>query len=520
MPRLLNWCWLAFVGGLVLGVSCGQADERVPPKVREVMDSAKYKTAHWGLLAVDLKSGEVRYELNSQKLFAPASVTKCYSVACALDAFGADHRFETPIVRRGEVNDKGELVGDLVLIASGDLTLGGRTTDSGEIAFTNGDHTYASGGTESELTPQDPLIGLNNLAEQVAKTGIKRVRGDVLIDDRLFEKAEGSGSGPGRITPIYVNDNLLDFTIAPTKAGQSAEVRWRPESRSFRVETHVDTVAKSGKTETSVRDLGGGRYSVHGTIAEGHKPVLRTLEATDANSFARSLLIDALQRQGIDVSAPAAGDHPTDKLPPRDDTLKLPQVAKFVSPPFAENARLILKVSHNLHASTLPLLVAAKHGERTLTQGLRRQHDFLKRIGVEVDTISFGGGAGGSRSDYTTPAATVQLLRHMATRPDFEAYRRAMPRLGIDGTLAKSVGSDSPAKDKVTAKTGTLYWDNVMNNGSLMTSKALAGYMTTAKGETLAFALFVNNAPLRNGLTTTTAGKDLGRIAELLFGEP
>jgi D-alanyl-D-alanine carboxypeptidase/D-alanyl-D-alanine-endopeptidase (penicillin-binding protein 4) len=504
----------------VAAVSSAMAEDRVPAKVREVMDGAKYKQAHWGLLAVELKSGDVRFELNSDKLFAPASVTKCFSVACALDTFGSDHRFETPIVRRGEINDKGELAGDLVLIASGDLTMGGRTSESGEIAFTNGDHTYASGGTESELTPQDPLAGLNELAAQVAKAGIKRVRGDVLIDDRLFDKAEGSGSGPGRLTPIYINDNAIDFTFIPTKAGQPAEVKWRPESKSFRVELHLETVAKNGKTETSVRDLGGGRYSVHGSIAEGHKPVLRVVEASDANSFARTLLIDALTRNGVEVLAPAAADHPHDKLPPRDETLKLPNVAKLLSPPFAENARLILKVSHNLHASTLPLLVAAKHGERTLSQGLRRQHDFLKRAGVDVDTISFGGGAGGSRSDYTTPAATVQLLRYMATRSDFELYRRALPRLGIDGTLSKSVGSESPAKDKVQAKTGTLYWDNTMNNGSLMTSKALAGYMTTAKGETLAFALFVNNAPIRNGLTTTVAGKDLGHICELLFEQP
>ena len=514
---LRSCCWMVL---LLVGVGSAVSEDRVPPKVREVMDSAKYKQAHWGLLAVDLKTGEVRHERNSEKLFAPASVTKCFSVACALDAFGADHRFETPIVRRGEVNSDGVLTGDLILIASGDLTFGGRTTESGEIAFTNGDHTYASGGTESELTPQDPLAGLNELARQVAKAGIKRVRGDVLIDDRLFEKAEGSGSGPGRLTPIYVNDNLIDFTIAPTKAGQPAEVKWRPESKSFRIETHVETIASKGKTETSVRDLGGGRFSVHGEIAEDHKPVLRVVEASDANSFARTLLIESLQRQGVAVDAPTSADHPHDKLPPRDETLKLPSVAKFVSPPLAENARLILKVSHNQHASTLPLLVAAKHGERTLSQGLRRQHDFLKRAGVDVETISFGGGAGGSRSDYTTPAATVQLLRYMATRPDFESYRRALPRLGVDGTLAKSVGADSPAKDKVFAKTGTLYWDNVMNNGSLLTSKALAGYLTTSKGETLAFALFVNNAPVRNGLTTTTAGKDLGHIAELLFEQP
>ena len=520
MSRLLRLSLLVVVSVLIVSTFSAVAEDRVPPKVREVMDSAKYKQAHWGLLAVDLKTGDVRYELNSAKLFAPASTTKCFSVACALDAFGADHRFETPIVRRGEVNDKGELTGDLILIASGDLTFGGRTTESGEIAFSAGDHTYASGGTESELTPQDPLAGLNELAAQVLKAGIKRVVGDVLIDDRLFDRAEGSGSGPGKLMPIYVNDNLIDFTIVPTEPGQPAKVSWRPQSVAIHVETHVHTVPAKTRYGTEIRDYGAGRIHVFGSIPADSKPILRVHEVTDPVSHARTLLIEALLRAGLVMDVPALADHPVGRLPPRDETLKLPQVAKFVSPPFSENARLILKVSHNLHASTLPLLVAAKHGERTLAQGLRRQHDFLKRAGVDVDTISFGGGAGGSRADYTTPAATVQLLRHMATRSDFDAYRRAMPRLGVDGTLAKSVGADSPAKDKVSAKTGTLYWDNLMNANSLLTSKALAGYLTTSKGDTLAFALFVNNAPLRNGLTTATVGKDLGHIAELLFEQP
>ena len=108
----------------------GVADDHVPPKVSEFIAAPRYKTAHWGLLAVDLKTGEVRHELNADKLFAPASVTKCYTVATALDALGADYRFETPIVRRGEVNDKGELSGDLILIASGDLRLSELVFDS------------------------------------------------------------------------------------------------------------------------------------------------------------------------------------------------------------------------------------------------------------------------------------------------------------------------------------------------------------------------------------------------------
>ena len=107
----------------------------------------------------------------------------------------------------------------------------------------------------------------------------------------------------------------------------------------------------------------------------------------------------------------------------------------------------------------------------------------------------------------------------MSSRPDFAVYERAMPALGVDGTLSKTVGPDSPARDKVHAKTGTLLWDNLLQGNSLLTSKALAGYMTTARGRKLAFALFVNNAHLKDGITTKSVGQDLGKVAEVVVVE-
>jgi D-alanyl-D-alanine carboxypeptidase/D-alanyl-D-alanine-endopeptidase (penicillin-binding protein 4) len=164
-------------------------------------------------------------------------------------------------------------------------------------------------------------------------------------------------------------------------------------------------------------------------------------------------------------------------------------------------------------------LVAVKHGKRDVASGLRHEGEFLSRAGIDLKTVSFGGGAGGSRADYVTPAATVQLLRHMHTRPDFSAYERALPILGVDGTLAKSVGSDSPARGKVQAKTGTLVWDNLLVGRGLCTSKALAGYLTTAKNKRLAFAAFVNGVPLNDGLETRKIGAELGKLCEIVHEE-
>jgi D-alanyl-D-alanine carboxypeptidase/D-alanyl-D-alanine-endopeptidase (penicillin-binding protein 4) len=485
--------------------------------LHEVTGQPQYKHAHWGLLIVDQQTGDVLYEQNADKLFAPASTTKLYSVACALECFGAEHHFQTPLVRRGEINDRGELQGDLILVASGDLSFGGRSKDKDQIEFTNADHTYADGGSDTELTTADPLEGLNDLARQVVESGIKRVRGDVLIDDRLFDKAEGSGSGPGRLTPIMINDNLIDFTIEPAEEGRPAKITWRPQTAAFQVECKVETGAKGSKLETSIADLGQGRLCVQGRIPTGHKRVIRVYEVADAASFARTLLIEALARAGVTVDAPTLASPSGKTLPAADDVNKLPRIALHTSPPLSQSARLILKVSHNLHASTLPLLVAAKHGDRTLAEGLRHQHDFLGRMGVDVDTISFGGGAGGSRSDYVTPRATVQLLRHMATRPDFSLYHDALPSLGVDGTLSKAVDAKSPARGKAFAKTGTLYWHNTMNSRMLLTSKALAGYLTTSHDRRLVISLLVNNVHLRDGVDAKSIGRDLGRICEIVY---
>lgn len=491
--------------------------DQLAGKIAEVINGPDYKHAHWGILIADLESGETIYELNADKLFAPASTTKLFSTATALDTFGADFRFETPVYRTGDVGERGELLGDLILVASGDLTFGGRSDGNGKIVFKDSDHTYANGNTTAELSEPDPLAGINELARQVHAAGIRRVRGDVLIDDRLFDKAEGSGSGPSSLTPIIVNDNVIDLVVTPGSAGDPARVVSRPETALYQVDALVDTVENGADTRVVVSRAGPGRITVRGQIPVGHKPLVRVYEVDDAAAFARGLFIEALRRTGVIVDAsPLAAQ--SNRLP-RPGADQLTQVASLKSPPFSESIKLILKVSHNLHASTLPLLVATKYGHRSLADGLRYQHEFLARVGVDVDTISFGGGAGGSRADYSTPRATVQLLRVMSKRPDFAVYEAALPVLGVDGTLTTSVGPDSPARGKVQAKTGTLYWDNTMNGRFLLTSKALAGYATTSRNRRVAFAMFVNNTHIQKSSETAREGKTLGRLCEIVVAE-
>ncbi|HWB08898.1 MAG TPA: D-alanyl-D-alanine carboxypeptidase/D-alanyl-D-alanine-endopeptidase [Pirellulales bacterium] len=499
---------------LLLLSPSSQAGEPLARQVEAFVDEGPHKNGQWGWLIADLESGETLFERSPDRLFAPASVTKLYSVAAAMDELGADYRFETPIYARGQVNSDGLLEGDLILVASGDPTLGGRTGSNGEIAFTNSDHIYGEG---AELTTPDPLAGLNELALAVRTAGIHRLQGDVLIDDRLFEHARGTGSGPALLTPIVINDNLIDITITPATAGSAARVVCRPDTASLNVDTQVQTVSAHEATRVAIESPDDRALVISGQIAVGRKPLVRTHEVADPASFARSLMIEALRRADVTVEASPLGRNNAGRLPAREQYAGLRRVAQLTSPPFSESARLILKVSHNLHASMLPLLIAAKHGQSTLSEGLKRQREFLVRSGVDADSISFGGAAGGDLADYVTPRATVALLRYMAKRDDFPVFERALPVLGQDGTLARAVPPESAARGKVLAKTGTLFWHNRMNGGSILTSKALAGYMTTAGGKRLAFALFVNNLPTKNGDDRDQVGKALGRLCEIIY---
>jgi D-alanyl-D-alanine carboxypeptidase/D-alanyl-D-alanine-endopeptidase (penicillin-binding protein 4) len=179
--------------------------------------------------------------------------------------------------------------------------------------------------------------------------------------------------------------------------------------------------------------------------------------------------------------------------------------------------KVTLKVSHNLYASTLPLVVAVREGKDTVADGLRREGRVLADLGVDAAEVSFESGAGGGSGDRVTPRATVQLLRAMARRPEFGAYRAGLPVLGVDGTLADMVGADSPVRGKVTAKTGTYTDSDLLNGRVLLRAKGLAGYLTTAAGRPVVFAAFVNDVPLPRGVTPDREGKALGRLCEAIY---
>jgi D-alanyl-D-alanine carboxypeptidase/D-alanyl-D-alanine-endopeptidase (penicillin-binding protein 4) len=501
---------------LLLGPApaCGADD--LGEKIHDLITTPDYQNSRWGILVVDAETGKTVFEHNPDMLFSPASVTKLYSCAAALVAYGPEHQFETPVYRRGDVHD-GKLAGDLILVAQGDLTLGGRTDADGKLAFKDHDHIYANWlSTKSELTETDPLAGLKALAHQVKESGIRQIDGDVLIDERLFVRSRGTGSGPDLLTPIVVNDNILDLVVTPaSKVGEQAGVQVRPQTEYVQVDAMVDTTfLRPARIE--IERVGPQRITVRGNIPSWSKPLVRISPVEDPAGFARALFIEALRHEGVRIKA-SIHRTPTAELPPRGGYGKLTRVAVYTSPPLSELLKVTLKVSHNLYASILPLLVAVKNGKSTLPEGMKLQGKILADLGVPTRSISLESGAGGGNGDRVTPRATVQLLQAMARRPDYPAYKAGLPVLGVDGTLVDVVSADSPARGKVMGKTGTYGDVDLMNDRMLLRSKSLAGVMTAANGRALVFAVFVNDVPMPKSADPAREGKLIGKVCEAIY---
>ncbi|MGK5730243.1 D-alanyl-D-alanine carboxypeptidase/D-alanyl-D-alanine endopeptidase [Streptomyces sp. URMC 124] len=487
--------------------------ERGPDAAIEaVMRKPGYEHARWGLLEVDEKGRTVRSK-NAGEFFIPGSAAKLFSVSATWRTLGGGHRFTTPVLAVGHRHDSA-LDGHLVLVGQGDLSLGGRTGPDGTLEYTDVDHTYANDVPGATLTPQNPLAGIDELARQVRRSGITEVNGDVVVDSRLFTSSANLDPGP---TPLIVNDNVIDLLTTPTSAGRPARLDWRPHVAPYQVDSQVRTVPAGGATDVSVTaSPDGTRITLTGTIAAGAKPVLRVSPVRDPDAFGRTALIEALGRAGVTVHAHATGSNPAGLLQRGRHTTE--RVAAYVSPPYTEYAKVILKVSHNLGANLGICLMAVHAGSHRCDDGFRPLTAFLREAGVDPRQLQLLDGRGGNPVDRIAPTAFPRLLRYWERTPDAARFRRSLPILGVDGSLAGSCtrAATCPAHGKVFAKPGTVAGFDAVNDRLAVAGDTLAGYLDAGHGRHHTFFIGVNgaSAPDIEGLLAVM--DDINHIAALL----
>ncbi|MCD0483105.1 D-alanyl-D-alanine carboxypeptidase/D-alanyl-D-alanine-endopeptidase [Streptacidiphilus sp. ASG 303] len=481
------------------------------PRITAITEKPAYRHAHWGLLEEDPADGRVLHAVAADEFFIPGSAAKLFTVSGTWHTLGGDHRFTTPVHAVG-TRAGSALHGDLVLVGRGDLTMGGRTRPDGTVDYRAVDHTYADSVPGAELTPEDPLAGIDDLARQVRRSGITRVTGDVVVDDRLFTAYPELDPAPA---PLIVNDDVIDLLTTPGSApGRPAVLSWRPQVAPYRVTSTVRTAAAGTPADVSVSaSPDGTRITLSGTVPAGGAPVLRVSPVKDPAAFGRTAFVEALRRAGVSVAAPATGPNPVRRLPA--SYAGAPRVAAHVSPVYSEYAKLILKTSHNLGANLGICLMAAAAGKHGCIDGFPVLTRFLRTAGVDPAQVQLLDGRGGNPVDRATPAAQTRILRYWLGTPDADRFRRALPLLGVDGTLAGSCTA-CPARGRVSAKTGTVAGFDAVNQGLAVGAETVAGYLDAGRGRRHTFYVGVNGAAVRDIQGLLAVADDLARISALL----
>ena len=455
--------------------------------LRAALDSlvgdAQWRTAHWGVLIVNPRTGDTLYSRNAGKLFMPASNQKIVTGAAALAVLGAGHRWRTTFAARGPVRD-GVLRGDLVVIGRGDPTV-------------------------SDRMRGDAMAPLRAVADSLAARGVRRITGRVVADTAALPgPALGFGWSWDDLDEPYAagvgallfNEGFSRVTVrGAARAGVPASVVTAPAPGVPSLVGAVTTVAPpfapsppgSSATRVGVRwDPAAGAYRLDGTIVAGDSVGLELAHRDPAAAYVAAL-VAALRARGIAVDegraasgARAARDdaRPADGVPP--DTL-----FAILSPTLGEALPAMEKPSQNQIAELVfRTLGLERAGVGSADSARRVLHDQLRAWGVEPERdVVVRDGSGLSRHDYVTPTALVRILAAVRARPDGAAFVDALPAMGVDGTLASRLRGTAAA-GRVRAKTG--YIDR---------ARTLSGYATTADGETLVFSLLCNNytAPTR-----------------------
>jgi len=513
---------LACCGGKVFAQSGATLEQRI----QKIMVRPEFRHSRFGIKFIAADTGKVIYELNSPQLFVPGSTTKLLTAGTALELLGADYRFHTKIYRTGPIKKDGTLEGDLVLVTSGDLDLSNRIQTDGTLAFENEDHSY--GGADSKGLPGDPLQVMREFARQVAAKGIKRVKGRVLVDATLFPEGERELGTGVVISPSVVNDNVVDVVVGPGNAeGAAVQARIAPQTAYVTIINQATTGKADSKPSVKYENEklnpdGTRSVALTGSFPLGGRPTMMSYPVPEPARYAASVLMESLKAEGVTSTLAGPGEQIDFKALASKYTAEN-VVAEHVSPPFNEEVKVTLKVSQNLHASSMPFLLGAilAHKDKEIDQaGFDLENGFLSKAGLDLAGAAQSDGAGGNA--YFSPDFMVRYLLYMSKQKNYGDFYRALPILGKDGTLVK-IQVNSPAAGHVHAKTGTYGLYDALNKKLMVTGKGLAGYLDTASGQHLILALYVNMVSVALDdpeAAQKIAGEALGEIAAAAYDAP
>jgi len=433
--------------------SAGKAEARSGPwaaLVDAVVHDKNLRDAQIGIAIVDVDSGRLLAGHEEHLALNPASNAKVYTAATALATLHADHRFVTTL--SGTLKG-GVVQGGLVLRGQGDPSL-------------KSDDLWA-------------------LAQELKAHGVKRVDGDILVDQRFFDGETTPPAFDQRpnewayfrapVSAVALNENTVTMTVRPGAEGSPAHVTFDPPG-FVDVEGTVTTSEAGSDSVVLALSPSGRRLSakVSGAIAASSRLVRYTRRVEDPQLLAGYALKAILAEVGVAVSGEP-------KLGSKD---KATVLARHESAPLSDILLPVGKNSDNFYAEMIFKTLGGEGKGRPgkSADGAEVVTKLLEKNGLLEQGVSIKNGSGLYDANRVTAKGTADLLRWAWREPGVgPEFVSQLAIGGVDGTLHRRFVPLRSTR-AVRAKTGTL--DDVI---------ALSGYVMGPPGKgPIAFSIFFN----------------------------
>jgi len=402
------------------------------------------------ILSLNESSPQRVFAVNESQQMIPASVTKVATASAVLRRLGPSYKFQTTLSSVA-APVASSLRGDLILKGGGDP------------------------GFVSET--------LWYLVNEFTRTGVKRIDGDLLVDDTAFDLVRTDPTrDPERVDRAYdspvgamsLNWNAINIFVRPgAKAGEPVSVRLDPIPDYYKVDNKAKTVAGSGNALEVSRVA--DRVVVRGTLGVLRDEIAVFKNVDDPVDWAGRGLAFFLSQRGITF---------TGKIKAGVQPASAKTLAKADSKPVSQSVADMMKFSNNFVAEMLTKGLALESGVRpaSLESGMKLVQDHLTQdLGLNPAQFKLLNPSGLSRSNRINARDLAEILVQAQRQfPTFSEFLSSFPLAGMDGTLKRRMKAPETS-GWVRAKTGNL-------NGVV----SLAGYAGRKDGSLVAFAFIFN----------------------------
>lgn len=427
--------------------------QNIEKAFNNLLNDEQAKHAIASLCVLDANTGKTLYAKNEQIGLATASTLKTITAATAFSILGKDFQFQTTLAYTGTITTDGILKGNLIIIGSGDPTLGSWRYQNKE------------------------NVVLMQWVTAIKSAGIKKIEGSVIGDDRIFGTQTtpegwvwqdiGNYYGAGT-SGLAWRENQFDIHLKPgsSTADEVKVVKAVPATPYVQIINELKT-GSPGSGDRSYAFL--PPYSnvayLRGSWGIGIAKTGISVALPDPAFDCAYRLQDTLKRLGISTGQQAT----TARLMTLNNQV-IPSVTQKIStissPSLSEITYWFLKKSINLYGESLLKTIAIKSGKAgTTSKGAETEINFWADKGIDKTALNIIDGSGLSPGDRITTSAMASVLFQIQKENWFADYYKALPE--YNGMKIKS--------------------------GTINDVSAFAGYHTDAAGNKYVIVININN---------------------------